>query len=236
MPVTTRARAAAPNQGCPSLPPPNNHTPNGSSIASKQESDREETKKPTTSTDEQRVIQDFESYQVFVDVEVFMKHVLHVPDNWRQEWADVIREIRRGDSFADAHFAYDAQCKKSGFKEEKFYKPLVGMVNAVFDGLRSFEKAKQKTRLCRLRNDPKETLDGMMSELVPDTVAVREDFFEEISEKEKEEKRSTDTNLPWAHPMQMIELKPGGNLLADGSQMPRLVVNGESSMHPRNQA
>ena len=246
MPVTTRARAVASDRAGTSLPLPNNHNvnfgrgltpiPEGLSIMPKQQPDAEVTKKPTISKYERYMIQDFDSHRVFVDMEVFMKHVLHVPDNWRQEWADVIQEIRCGDAFADARLEYNAQCKNSNAKEEKFYKPLVDMVNAVFDGLRSSKKVKPKTRLRCLRNDPRKILGGMMSELVPDIVTVHEDFYETISKKEKKEHRLTDTNLTWAHPVQMIEVKPGGNLLVDGSQMPRLVVNGESSAHPCNQA
>ena len=79
----------------------------------KQQSDVKETKKPTISKYQQYTIQAFDSHRVFVDMEFFMEHVLHVPDDWRQEWGDVIEEIKCGNAFVDAHFDYDAQCKKS---------------------------------------------------------------------------------------------------------------------------
>ena len=201
----------------------------------KQQPDAEETKKPTIPEYEQYFIQDFDSHRVFVDMEVFMEHVLHVPDNWKQEWADVIREIRDDRFFARARFKYNAECEKSSSKEEDFYKPLVDMVNAIFRCISSSEKVKPKTRLRYLRNDPKNILGGMMSELIPDIVTVHEDFFEKILPEQEEDWRLK-TSLTWAHPIQMIEVKPGGNLLIDGSQMPRLVVDGESSTYPRNQS
>ena len=193
----------------------------------KLESDTEETTKPTISKYGRYMIQDFDSHRVFVDIEVFMKHVLRVPVNWKQEWADVIHEIRADCVFTDARCKYNAQCEKSGFKEEDFYKPLVSMVNAIFKGLSTSKKVKMGTGLCCLRNDPRKIIGRVMSELVPNVVTVHKDFLEEISGKEKKEGRLTDTNLTWAHPIQMIEVKPGGNLLVDGSQMRRLVVNGE---------
>ena len=34
---------------------------------------------------ERYIIQDFDYHRVFVDIDVFMKHVLHVPENWKEE-------------------------------------------------------------------------------------------------------------------------------------------------------
>ena len=106
------------------------------------------------------------------------------------------------------------------------------MVNAVFDGVRSSKKVKPKTRLRCLRNDPRKILGGTTSELIPDIVTAHEDFFEKIIPGEDENWSLTKMNLAWAYPIQIIEVKPGGNLLVDGSQMPRLVVDGESLIQP----
>ena len=43
---------------------------------------------------EQYIIQDFERHRVFVDIEVFMKRVLHVPENRKELWGPTTNKIK----------------------------------------------------------------------------------------------------------------------------------------------
>ena len=50
--------------------------------------------------------QDFKYHRVFVDIEVFMKHVLHVPEDWRELWGETIKNIKCNPAFLFAHLNY----------------------------------------------------------------------------------------------------------------------------------
>ena len=198
----------------------------GTAVAQKLQADSEHPQKFSSAKWEEYIIQDFESRRVFVDIEVFMKHVLHVPDNWMETWGRAIRGIKRNDLFANAHMEYTNQCKVRGNQEKEFYKPLVDMANVIVklsSGSPS-SSVRPLTPLHYLRNDPKRIFHGIMNELSPDVVAVHDHFFSDLSSGEKDQKSLVTTNLTWAHPLHEFEVKPYDAALVDGSHMLRLKV------------
>ena len=186
--------------------------------------------KHTSSKYEEYIAQDFDRHRVFVDMEVFMKHVLHVPDNWEELWGPTIETIKTDKAFKNSLSEYLLCCGSSSVTEPAFYGPLVDRVNAVLSvtGSSNSDKAvKPKTRLRYLRNDPKRILGGMMPALSPDIVAVHADFLDHIPQQGRDAGQLEGLNLTWAQPLQVLEVKPWNNALIDGSCMPRLAVNGE---------
>ena len=120
---------------------------------------------------EEYIVQDFDRHQVFVDIEVFMKHVLHVPDNWKKSWGPTIKTIRRDRTFMTAHAVYTSFCNTRSTKEDAFYDSLVDLTEAIFSIVGSEdsdESVKSRTRLRCIRND------GVMHGLSPDIVAIHE--------------------------------------------------------------
>ena len=82
----------------------------GTSILQKLRPDTDKTPKYDSAKYEQYITQDFESHRVFVDIDVFMRHVLHVPENWKELWGRTIRRIKRNIVFSTAHWDYTRQC------------------------------------------------------------------------------------------------------------------------------
>jgi len=174
---------------------------------------------------EEYITQDFERHRVFVDIDVFMKHVLHVPDNWRELWGPDIGGIKRNMTFWLAFSEYCSQCTIQGAGETGFYKPLVDMANAILDFAAddsSDESIKPRTPQRYLRNDPKTISCGVIDGLSPDIVAVHRDFLGDDGSG-----KPPDSGLTWAQPLQALEVKLSDGALVDGSCMPRLKVNGE---------
>jgi len=154
-----------------------------------------------------------ESHRVFVDIEVFMKNVLHVPDNWKELWGPIIDGIKSHPKFLMAYLDYSHQCDIEGL-EERFYGPLVDMTNAILTCCNSSLDHCVWPRICQhyFRNDLKRVLLGAMTDLYP---------------QGWEKRHIKQTNLSWAHPLRVLEVKPSGGALVDGSFMPRLEVNGK---------
>jgi len=169
---------------------------------------------------EEYIVQDFERHRVFVDIDVFMKNVLHVPDNWRELWKKTIEDIKRDQAFMNPHLDYCAQCAIPGGQEARFYEHLVDMSNSILDISTDSEDESVRPRTPQryLRNDPKTISCGIITELSPDIVAVHKDFLAN---------GGSGSNLSWAQPLQVMEVKPRDGALVDGSCMPRLMVNGE---------
>ena len=71
--------------------------------------------------------------RVFVDSEVFMKHVLHVPDNWRTAWESAIEAVKADLDFKRHHEEYCSHCDRFGSQEMTFYGPLMDAANAVLE-------------------------------------------------------------------------------------------------------
>jgi len=166
---------------------------------------------------EEYIVQDFERHRVFVDIDVFMKNVLHVPDNWKELWKKTIEDIKRDQAFMNPHLYYCAECAIPGGQEMRFYEHLVDMSNAILD-LSTDESVRPRTPQRYLRNDPKTISCGIITELSPDIVAIHKDFLAN---------GGSGSNLSWAQPLQVMEVKPRDGALVDGSCMPRLKVNGE---------
>jgi hypothetical protein len=103
------------------------------SLLHKLKPDTDRTQKYDSAKYEQYIVQDFERHRVFVDIDVFMKHVLRVPENWKDLWGRTIRRIKRDKVFSAASLDYARQCETPGIEERKLYKPLVDMGNAVLD-------------------------------------------------------------------------------------------------------
>ena len=76
------------------------------------------------------LVRDFKYYRVFVDIDVFMKRVLHVPDNWKELWGPTIGRIKRDPVFSTAHWDYSRQCGTQRI-DGRFCKSLVDMGNTI---------------------------------------------------------------------------------------------------------
>ena len=154
----------------------------GTSILQKLRPDTDKTPKCDSAKYEQYITQDFKSHRVFVDMDVFMKYVLHVLANWKELWGRTIRRIKCNSVFSTAHWDYTRQCGTQGVKEQRFYKPLVDMGNAILDFSKSSpdDCVKPQTPQRYLRNDPKRVLSGIMNNLSPDLVAVHDGFHPHI--------------------------------------------------------
>ncbi|KAF9642206.1 hypothetical protein BDM02DRAFT_3193691, partial [Thelephora ganbajun] len=201
----------------------------GTSIMQKLQPDANKPQKYDSAKYEQYIVQDFERHRVFVDIDIFMKHVLHIPENWKELWGRTIRRIKRDGVFSTAHWDYSRQCGTRGVQEWRFYKPLVDMGNAILDFAvsSSDDSVKPQTLLRYLRNDPKRVSCGMINDLSPDVVAVHNGFLQHICLGEWNERHLRETNLTWAQPLQALEIKPWDSALVSGSCMPRLKVNGQ---------
>jgi len=206
-------------------------TPNatGTAILPKLRADTDETTKYDSDKYEEYIVQDFERHRVFVDIDVFMKDVLHIPEDWKELWNKGITRVKLDQRFEEPALKYTGLCEAPGTLEEAFYKPLVEMVNAILTICESSPKGPRPlTRQRYLRNDPSPVLGGMMNDLRPDVVAVHHDSFLHLDQHDREQAVVGRSNIMWAQPLQVLEVKPWDNALVDGTCMPRLKVDGES--------
>ena len=228
-PRTPTRRHFAPFQGSVLSTP----TARGVAAANKLELDPDQPQKGNSAKYEEFLAQDFKRHRVFVDIDVFMERVLHVPHKWRSDWKTTIKKIKKGPPFAAALKEYKSLCK-NGAVEVMFYKPLVEMANAVFNGAKSSERgnARPRTPVRYLRNDPNRMTGGVITGLSPDIVAVHENFLSDMDQEVVKDGCLYGTRLTWAQPVQLLEVKPWNGALVDGSCMPRLLVNGEYQATP----
>ena len=196
----------------------------GTSVVQKLRLDTDQPQKYSSDKYEQYIVQDFERHRVFVDIDVFMENVLHVPNDWRETWGDAIARIKVNGPFHNALIEYTHLCDTSGTPERDFYSPLVDMTNQILNLSRSQESVKPQTPQRYLVNDPKRLSCGVINDLSPDIVAVHGDFLPYVDVEEDPLKKP---RMTWAHPLQVLEVKPWDNALVDGSCMPRLKVNGK---------
>jgi len=108
--------------------------------------------------DDEDILREFEYHRVFVDIDVFMKHVLHVPENWRELWGRTIMRIKRDETFLISCWDYRRECEIQGAEGSRFYGPLVDIANAVLDFLTKDsldESVKLRTPQRYPRNNPK---------------------------------------------------------------------------------
>ena len=198
-------------------------TPNsrGSSILRKQEGDTDRTDKYDRVDYEGYIREDLSS-RVFVDFEVFMKQVLHVPNNWKARWRQAIGAVKGNQEFKQYHQEYCRLCNEGGTQEKDFYPELAKMANAVLD-VASQPRFKNIIPTGRQQyyhvNDPNHLRGGMMSKkgLSPDLVLLHGGH----------PTPDKNTSLHWANPLHVMEVKPSDNALSDGTNMPRLVVRGK---------
>ena len=198
-------------------------TPNsrGSSILRKQEGDTDRTDKYDRGDYEGYIREDLSS-RVFVDFEVFMKRVLHVPNNWKTRWRKAIGAVERDQKFKQHHQEYCRLCNEGGTQEKDFYPELMEMANAVLVVVSQprFENIiPTGQRQYYHINDPNHLRGGMMSKkgLSPDLVLLHGGH----------PTPDKNTSLHWANPLHVVEVKPSDNALSDGTNMPRLVVGGK---------
>ena len=196
----------------------------GSSVRQRQEGDTDRVEGYKREDYDDYIREDLEC-RVFVDFEVFMKHVLHVPDDWRTKWAPAIEAVKANRDFTKHLNEYRKHCNTSSAQESSFYKPLVAIANTIlgvlsqskFNGISS--GIPQYYRV----NDPKKLRGGVINKagLSPDLVALHEDC-----------KPSREGSLHWANPLHILEVKPSGGALCEGKGMPRLVVDGKRATSP----
>lgn len=173
------------------------------------------------------IAQDLEHYRVFVDIEVFMKHVLHIPDNWRQLWGHTIKRIKLDTAFSTAQWEYTHRVPKA-----TLYESLVDMGNAIIrisrippDNLARSPRIGQRP----LRNGRSGVLGGAMNVATPHT----DDSSPHIDLEERDKRRLDESNLRWAQPLLALQIEPSGDALANGSRMLRFTVNGKRAVNSR---
>ena len=204
-------------------------TCHGTSVLHKLRQVKNRPEKCKSSKYEEYIIQDFERHRVFVDIDVFMKHILNVPDDWKEQWGRTIRRIKHDGNFSIAYLEYSHECEIPGAGEARFYKPLVDMANIILDfsSKAQDESVMPRTPQRYIRNDPRKVGNGVIKELTPDIVAVHDELLADTRPEELGKWNLERSNLTWAQPLQVLEVKPSDGALIDGSCMPRLKVNGE---------
>ena len=73
--------------------------------------------------------------RVFIDFEVFMKTVLHVPVDWRTLWGPRIKAVKEDCGFKEHRKQYLQRCINPTSPEKSFYEPLMGLTNAIINTL-----------------------------------------------------------------------------------------------------
>ncbi|KAF9644498.1 hypothetical protein BDM02DRAFT_3272377 [Thelephora ganbajun] len=190
----------------------------GSSIRQRQEGDTDRVEGYRRGDYDDYIREDLKS-RVFVDLEVFMKNVLHVPDDWKTEWGPAIEAVKTDQKFEKHHEEYCQHCGRSSSQEVSFYKPLMNAANAVLDVLSRSTLGDASSGVPQYYhvNDPKKLRGGVINRvsLSPDLVVLH-----------KECQPSKGEQLHWANPLHILEVKPFDGALCDGMNMPRLVVDG----------
>ena len=158
--------------------------------------------------------------RVFVDFEVFMKSVLHVPEDWRTTWGPVIEAVKTDSGFGDRYDDYCDQCNNPDAKEEEFYPHLIATANAVLSVLPRFTTSDTPAGIPQYyhTNNPKKLRGGVinLSNLSPDIVVLHKDC------------RPSERNLHWANPLHILEVKPYDNAICDGLGVPRMLGEGKA--------
>lgn len=61
----------------------------------------------------------------FVHINVFMKHVLYIPENRKELWEQTVEQTERNKVHPIAYSDYSHQCRTLGSQEWRFYKLLI---------------------------------------------------------------------------------------------------------------
>ena len=117
--------------------------------------------------------------RVFVDFEVFMKSVLHVPQDWKIRWSQAIEAVRTDPKFKEYHEDYFKRCGNLTTQERSLYEPLMEAVNAVLAVLSrsGFDDISCGIPLHYRVKDPKNPPGGVVNgaSSSPDPVVLRKD-------------------------------------------------------------
>ena len=197
---------AEPNQPPPETPkrsrsaarsvPKNTPSNRGSAARMKQEGDTDRVDGYKRSDYDDYIREDLNS-RVFVDFEVFLKSVLHVPHDWKTLWGPAIEAIKADGKFIGHHEKYCDLCGKRGTVEKSFYGPLMETANAVIDVLsrNEFGGISPGSPQHYHVNDPKRLQGGVMNwaNLSPDLVVLHKDCTAPEDSKTKD-KKSNNTN------------------------------------------
>lgn len=166
---------------------------------------------------EEYVREDLNS-RVFVDFEVFLKSVLHVPPDWRTKWKEMIDGVKAGDEFVAHHGEYCRQCEIRNSLEEPFYEPLMKTANAALDVVTQLSDDGASGNPQYYRVNSETTLRGGVTNkhnLAPDLVVLHEEV------------PSSTQGLHWANALHVLEVKPHDGAICDGERLVRLVVDGK---------
>ena len=203
-----------PTRSVPSLTP----CSRGSGARTKQEGNTDREDRYKCDEYEEYVREDLKS-RIFVDFEVFMKSVLHVPDAWKSRWGSMIKAVKDNSEFRELLKMYRKVCDTPGPHETDFYKPLMEIANKVLDLLSECEFDTHSGIDQRYHvNDPKVLRGGVFNKvgLIPDLVVLHEG-----------RKPGGKPGLHWANPLHILEVKPYDNALCEGTDTARLVVDGK---------
>ena len=159
--------------------------------------------------------------RVFVDFEVFLKSVLHVPADWKTLWKSDIEAVRKDDRFGEHYNKYRQRCEMEKPGEQSFYKPLMDTANAVLTVISSTESNNVSGNPQYYHvNDPNTLRGGVINKsggLIPDLVVLHEDC------------RPPDgKNLHWANVLHVLEVKPLSSAICDGDNVYKLMVDGKT--------
>ena len=161
--------------------------------------------------------------RVFVDFEVFMKRVLHVPDDWRTRWGPAIDAVKADAKFNKQHERYCALCEEGGTLEKELSADLTETANAVLEVLsRSDFKGIPLEERQHYRVSDSTHLEGGVMEkenLSPDLILLNEDRSVPCPKKTKSARR--------VNPLHTLDVNPRGNALCDGRNIPRFAVDGK---------
>jgi len=198
----------------------------GSSVKQKQDGDTNLAIKRDREDYEEYIREDL-SCRVFVDYEIFMRYVLHVPKDWKIEWKRALDAVKADAKFKEYHEEYCRLCNINGaVKETIFYPPLKDTANAVLDVLSGseFDGIPSEKHQYYHVNEPNHVKGGVMNKrgLSPDLV---------ILDKGRPDPGKTGS-IHWANPLHVLEVKPDDNAICDGTCIPRLVVDGKCAADP----
>ena len=197
-------------------------TARGSSIRRRQDGDTDQAHKYDCADYKEYIREDL-SCRVFVDYGVFMKYVLHVPNDWETKWKPAIDAVKADTNFGKHHKKYCGLCDENRTLEKNFYPPLVETANAVLDVVSrsNFNNIPSEKRQYYHINHPNCVSGGVIDKkgLSPDLVLLHEDLPRPGTNK--------NGSLHWANPLHVLEVKPHGNAICNGRDMPRLVVDGK---------
>ena len=195
----------------------------GSSTCQSQESDTDRAERFHQADYDGYIREDLRS-RVFVDFEVFMKYVLHVPDDWKTAWGPAIEAVKADPDFERCYEKYCEQCNKSYSQEESFYAPLINAANAALGVLSrsTFDGIPSQTPQYYHANNAKKLRGEVFNKfnLSPDLV-----LRNECQPSKKED-------LHWANPLHILEDELYDNALCDGTSVPRLVIDGQCATSP----